>query len=124
MPYATTADPAAVNLSIGDAKSRFSEILSRALAGERFVIHRRNRIVAAIIGPDDFEHLASRQARALSLSRELGQRQTILAAIESGALHPAAAAYGLLSDAEDLDTAVAEIYRNRRARSSRPAVEL
>ena len=38
------------NISMSEAKSRFSEYLSRAASGERFVILRRQRPLAAIIG--------------------------------------------------------------------------
>ena len=37
-------------INISDAKSHFSEFLSRAASGERFVILRRERPLAAIIG--------------------------------------------------------------------------
>ena len=34
------------DLNVVEAKSRFSEVLGRAAAGERFVIHRRSRPLA------------------------------------------------------------------------------
>jgi antitoxin (DNA-binding transcriptional repressor) of toxin-antitoxin stability system len=38
-----------VTMSVGDAKSRFSEMISRAAAGERFVIERCEKPVAVLI---------------------------------------------------------------------------
>ena len=40
-----------VNINIAEAKSSFSELVSRTAAGERFVIRRRGRAVAALVNP-------------------------------------------------------------------------
>lgn len=37
-------------INIAEAKSRFSELVSRSAAGEKFIIKRRERPVAAMIG--------------------------------------------------------------------------
>ncbi|MEZ4223384.1 MAG: hypothetical protein R3B13_20730 [Polyangiaceae bacterium] len=53
---------------IGQAKQRFSEVLRRA-AEEPQLIHDRDRLVAAVIGPLDAEEfLAWRRQRQLSLA--------------------------------------------------------
>jgi len=54
-----------------DAKQQFSELLRRS-AEEPQLIYRRDRLVAAVISPDDFAELE--QARALRAGRTLGQR--------------------------------------------------
>ena len=46
-------------INLVDAKSHLSELLSRVSAGERFVIQRRERSVAVLIGTDDLCRLGS-----------------------------------------------------------------
>jgi prevent-host-death family protein len=106
-------------VNVSEAKSRFSEILSRAAAGERIVIRRRGRPLAAIISIKDLEGLegARRTTRLLALA--LGQDPAVLDQIESRQLHPAMAAYGLLKDEEDLSDLADEIYKNRRSQPDR-----
>ncbi len=111
-------------ISVGDAKSRFSELISRALAGERFVVRRRDKVVAAIIGPDDFDRLEERRKAVVAMSRALGQSENILSKIESGELHPAMAAYGLLAHEPEWDAIVTDIYKKRKRKSKRPVVNL
>jgi antitoxin (DNA-binding transcriptional repressor) of toxin-antitoxin stability system len=57
-------------ISVSDAKSRFSELISRTYAGERFIIHRRERSMAVLINPFELEKLerASQAARRLALA--------------------------------------------------------
>ena len=38
-------------INVADAKSRFSELISRAAAGERIIIQRRQRPVAVLLAP-------------------------------------------------------------------------
>jgi len=45
------------SLSMAAAKAAFSEIASRAHAGERFALLRRDKLVAAVVGPGDLERL-------------------------------------------------------------------
>lgn len=82
-------------INVAEAKSRFSELISRAAAGERFIIQRRERPVAALIGAAELERLerSSNSARRLALA--LGQEAAILNKVEQRELHPAMAAYGL-----------------------------
>ena len=53
-------------INVAEAKSRFSELISRAATGERFIIQRRERPVAALIGAAELERL-ERAARRLAL---------------------------------------------------------
>ena len=47
------------SINISEAKSLFSETVSRAAAGEHFVIHRRERPIAALIGSNELERQGS-----------------------------------------------------------------
>jgi prevent-host-death family protein len=101
-------------LSIGEAKSRFSQLVSRAAAGERFLIQRRERPVAVLINPTELERLERASQLATQLALALGQNAALLQRIEQGELHPAMAAFGLWQDETDLETLVDEIYQNRQ----------
>ena len=111
-------------ISVGEAKSRFSELISRASAGERFVIQRRERPVAALISSTELERLERTSKMAFQLARALGQSEDILREIEEGKLHPAMAAYGLWANEHDLDDLAERIAQNRQRSGSRPALEL
>ncbi len=112
------------SISVGEAKSRFSELISRAAAGERFLIERRERPVAVLISPPDLERLERASQISLRMAEALGQDAELLRQIEAGEAHPAMAAFGLWRDAEDLATLADEIRANRDAQVSRRAVEL
>jgi prevent-host-death family protein len=111
-------------INVADAKGRFSELISRAANGERFIIKRRERPVAALIGAAELEHLerASRAARRLAMA--LGQEEAILDKIERDELHPAMAAFGLWRDEADLAALSEEIAAERDRPTTRPALEL
>lgn len=111
-------------INISDAKSHFSEFLSRAANGERFVIVRRERPVAAIIAAGELARLERSAEIARRLAQTLGQSSKLLEEIESGKVHPAMAAYGLWQDEDDLATLEAKITEDRGRPSSRPQVEL
>lgn len=110
------------SINVGDAKSRFSELISRASSGERFIIFRRERPVAVILSPDEFERLERSAQTARRLALALGQDKTILSQIERGEAHPAMAGFGLWQDEPDLDTLVEDIYQARQ--SPRPYLGL
>jgi prevent-host-death family protein len=112
------------NISVGDAKSRLSELISRAAAGERFVIRRRDKPVAALVSTDDFAKLEGRRQAAIRLGRAFGQREEILRKIAAGEMHPIMAAHGLWADQPEWDDIAQGIYKNRRRKSKRPAVKL
>ena len=111
-------------INAADAKSRFSELISRASAGERFVIRRRERTVAVMISPDELERLerASQAARRLALA--LGQDKELLERIDQQEVHPAMAAFGLWRDEPDLEGLAEEIYAERILDQTRHDIEL
>jgi prevent-host-death family protein len=111
-------------VSVGTAKSKFSELISRAAAGERFLIQRRDRPVAVVIGSEELERLERMSSLAHRLALALGQDPDLLAQIERGQVHPAMAAYGLWRDQEDLASLSDEIEANRREQVSRESLEL
>ena len=54
-----------VNVSIAEAKKRFSEFVARtAYSGDRVVITKRSRPVAALVGLEDFRDLEQQGKRA------------------------------------------------------------
>jgi prevent-host-death family protein len=110
-------------ISVGEAKSRFSELMSRAAAGERFLIERRERPVAVLISASELERLerAARAAQRLMLA--LGQDQELMRRIEAEEVHPARATFGLWRDAEELASLPDEIAANREAQVPRPGIE-
>jgi prevent-host-death family protein len=111
-------------INIAEAKSRFSELISRAAAGERFIIQRRERPLAALIGAAELERLerTSRAARHLALA--LGQEATTLEKVERGELHPAMAAFGLWQGEADLAPLAEEIADERVKSHTRPKIDL
>lgn len=76
-------------INVADAKSRFSELISRAASGERFIIQRRERPVAALIGTAEQERLERTSHAARRLALELGQGEAIPEKVERRELHPA-----------------------------------
>jgi prevent-host-death family protein len=112
------------SLSIAEAKSRFSELISRASAGERFVIRRRSRPLAVLINAVELDQIERQADAAQRLAMALGQDADLLAQIEEGKVHPAMAAFGLWKDDPDLASLVDEIYTNRQAQTARPVVML
>ncbi len=111
-------------ISIGEARRRFSELISRVIAGQRFLIQRRERPVAVLIGANELERLerASQSARRLALA--LGQDAELLEQIEEQRLHPAMAAFGMWRDEPDLADLAEQIVANRQHQASRSGVEL
>jgi antitoxin (DNA-binding transcriptional repressor) of toxin-antitoxin stability system len=111
-------------INIADAKSRFSELVSRTSAGERFMIRRRERAVAVLINPAELDRLerAMRAARRLALA--LGQDEELIERIEHGEIHPAMAAFGLWRNESDLENLDEEITAERERVSSRPEIVL
>lgn len=112
------------SISISEARSHFSEYLSRAASGERFVILRRQRPLAAIIGVGGLARLERSVEITRRLAHSLGQSRKLLNEIEEGTAHPAMAAFGLWKDEEDLAGLEDIIRKNRQSPSSRPEVDL
>jgi prevent-host-death family protein len=111
-------------INVAEAKSRFSELISRAASGERFIIQRRERPLAALIGAVDLERLerTSRAARKLALA--LGQEEAILEKVERREIHPAMSAFGLWRNETDLAALAEEIAAERLKPPSRPDLDL
>ena len=112
------------NINMSDAKSHFSELLSRAASGERFVILRRERPLAAIIGAGELARLERSAEIIRRLAQTLGQSKRLLDSIEEGKVHPAMAAYGLWAEEADLSELEKIVKKNRRRASTRPEVDL
>jgi prevent-host-death family protein len=111
-------------INIADAKSRFSELVSRASSGERFVIRRRERTVAVLVSPAEFFRLERAAQAAYQLALALGQDPATLEQIERSQLHPAMAAFGLWRNQDDLELLSDQIDAARKSAGSRPAMSL
>jgi prevent-host-death family protein len=111
-------------INVAEAKSRFSELISRAASGERFIIQRRERPVAALVGAGELERLERTSRAARRLAAALGQGEDVLDKIERGELHPVMAAFGLWRDDPDLEDLAGEISSERRKPSDRPSLDL
>jgi prevent-host-death family protein len=110
-------------INVAEAKSRFSELISRAATGERFIIQRRERPVAALIGTAELERLERTSHAARRLALALGQEEAILEKVERHELHPAMTAYGLWRDEADLDALADEIAEERLKPPARPNID-
>jgi len=88
-------------VSVAMAKKKFSELLARAAyGGERFIIERRGRPMAALVGLED---LGSLEDRSVRNSEPQGL----------------SAAAGALADYEDFEKVMAKVYQSRRRSKSR-----
>jgi len=112
-----------VEINIAEAKSSFSELVSRTAAGERFVIRRRGRAVAALVNPAELERLERNANMAYRLALALGQNATLLGSVERHEVHPAMTAFGLW-DNEEFKNLTDEIYAEREGLAARRAVDL
>ena len=111
-------------INVAEAKSRFSELISRASAGERFVIRRRERTVAVLVSPGEYERLERAAQAAFQLALALGQDEAVLGRIERGEMHPAMAAFGLWRDEDDLEKLAEQILVERKRAITRPEISL
>jgi prevent-host-death family protein len=89
------------SIGVAEAKRRFSELIDRVDAGERFVVSRRGH-PAVLLAPPTPEALRPPAARPIGL----------------------AAVAGALADWEDLDETVREIYAARSKSRDRAAPDL
>jgi prevent-host-death family protein len=106
-------------ISVSEVKSHLSEYLSRAAAGERFVVLRRDRPVAALISVTELERLERSSQTANRLALALGQQADLLKQIEAGELHPIMAAFGLWREEEGLADLSARIIQERHKQPGR-----
>ena len=111
-------------ISIAEAQSRFSELVSRASAGERFVIQRREHPLAVLLSTAELAHLERNAQLAHRLASALGQDADLLTQIEAGEVHAAMLAFGLWQDEPDLEELETDIYTNRQQQPERPNLDL
>jgi len=104
MTFETEKGPADASgpdsVSTAEAKRRFSELVDRVGQGERFLVSRRGRPAVALVPP----------------TPELFERR--------GSPRGLASLAGALAEWEELDEAVADLYRARRGSEDRPAPDL
>jgi prevent-host-death family protein len=112
------------SLSIAEVKRRFSELVSRTSAGERFLIRRREKPMAVLISATDLERLERTAQMGHHLALALGQDPDLLAQIERGELHPAMAAFGLWQGDPNLADLSDEITTNRHQQPERANLSL
>ncbi len=91
----------AETLGVAEAKKRFSELIDRVGRGERFLIVRRGKAAMVLVSPDQATRSGSEQ-------KPVG-----LAAVA-----------GALSDWEEINEVVDEIYASRRRARDRVAPDL
>ena len=112
------------SLSVAEARGRLSELISRAGAGERFLIKRRSQPVAVVIGDAELDPLERRSEAAGRLALALGQDAALMEQIEAGEVHPAMAASGLWAEEAELEGLPSEIADDRHRQTGRPEVSL
>jgi prevent-host-death family protein len=88
-------------ISVGDAKRRFTDVLKAVShSAERFVILRRGTPVAALVPIEDLAYLRARSGRGFL------------------------ALVGAFDDAKGLPETVEEVVRDRRSQRTRPSITL
>ncbi|MCG8350647.1 MAG: type II toxin-antitoxin system Phd/YefM family antitoxin [Chloroflexales bacterium] len=111
-------------INVADAKSRLSELLSCVTAGERFLIQRRERTVAVLIGADELDRLERNARAARRLAAMPGQDEALLEAIGQDAVHLAMAVFGLWRDDPETTDLAERLVANRASQPARPTPEL
>lgn len=92
-------------VAVGEAKKHFSEIMSRVVYnGERFIIYRHGKPVAALVSAEDLERLGEQTVPF--------KGKGLMAAV------------GALADFDGLDEMVEEIYRQRELSRDRDVPSL
>ncbi len=94
-------DPPAQVLGVAEAKRRFSELLDRVGAGERFIVSRHGKPAVALVAP-------SEQSLRAAAGRPVGF----------------AAVAGALAEWGEIDEVVSDIYAARRRSRDRPVPAL
>jgi prevent-host-death family protein len=87
-------------MGVAETKQRFAELIDRVLDGERFIVTRRGRPVAALVPASD--------AAATEPSRFLGL----------------AAFAGAMADVPEFETVMSEVIASRKDERQRPAPDL
>lgn len=112
------------SVSIDEAHSDFSELLSQVEAGQRVLIRRREQPLAVLISVEDMEHLEHAAQVTQRLALALGQDQEILDQITERRAHPAMAAFGLWQDVPELAALADDIAAARQSAPARTPLEL
>lgn len=95
----------AQGIGVAEAKKRFSELLVRAaFAGERFLIERRGKPLAALVSLEDLRRLEAHEEGNHGDKEDGGEEE----------LQGLLAAAGILADYEDFETVMQEVIRQRR----------
>ena len=95
-------------LNVAEAKARFSDLMARAVhRGERFLIARRGRPMAALVSVADLEKLEQTERREHD-TRAVGEDP------------PHAAMIGALADFPEYIETLEEIVRDRQKEMPRP----
>ena len=115
-------------INVAEAKRRFSELIERVGHGERIVIARRGTPVMGVVPPNEVGGPSGARVY-LRLDPEGGPariRSIKTPRARASRRQPIglAAVAGALSDWEDIDDAVAEIYAQRNRAADRPAPDL
>ena len=108
--------------STTEAKIRFAELVKRAAKGERIVIHRHERPVAALISAAELGRIERSSKKVREVARNLGQDEGLLKRIKLGKAHPAMAAFGMWRNETEFENLTEQIYANRKRQFSRAKV--
>ena len=115
-------------INVAEAKRRFSELIERVGHGERIVIARRGTPVMGVVPPGELGgpsassgHLRLYREQGLTHVRSLKPTHGVTTRRQPIGL---AAVAGALSDWDDIDDAVDEIYAQRARAADRPAPDL
>lgn len=125
-------------INVAEAKRRFSELIDRVGRGERIVIARRGKPVMGVVPPNELGvsgEAAIIPRRGRNLPRLRIDEPPLQAATGAGWIAKTdeslkrrpfglAAIAGALSDWDDVDAAVAEIYAMRDRAAERPVPSL
>ncbi len=88
-------------IGTGEARRRLSELISRAAAGERFLVRRRERPMAVLIGVTELQRLGRRYEAASRLALSLSMSEEVIKQVVEGKDHPALAALSLWQDEQE-----------------------
>lgn len=93
---------------VGEAKAKLSELMARAgYGGERFLIERRGRPLAALVGVEDLERLERERGEAGATERPRGALAL-------------AGAWGDVVEDGEIDAMLEDIYSARERDHGRP----
>lgn len=95
-------------VGVSEAKAHLSSLMARAgYGGERFLIERRGKPLAALVGVEDLERLEGERGGASPRSSRRGALALV-------------GAWGELAEDGEIDAMLAEIYAARERDTGRP----